>query len=178
MEQGRRTGRRNKTQKLKKKKQAKEKASKQLRQHKLEGPSGEPRRGFAKYRGGAGSEGPAWAGDGQEEQQGRAGQGSPSVVSAHSQLDSKRDGAIPAGMARERRPDPVLCPWNAWPEQVHAQQAASGQKAALREAMGRGGEWEGAELGKVGSTSRLSLRENNLYTQLGFTHGPARHILL
>lgn len=44
--------------------------------------------------------------------------------------------------------------------------------------MGRGGEWEGAELGKVGSTSRLSLRENNLYTQLGFTHGPSRHILL
>lgn len=44
--------------------------------------------------------------------------------------------------------------------------------------MGRGGEWEGAELGKVGSTSRLSLRENMLYTQLGFTHGPARHILL
>lgn len=40
----------------------------------------------------------------------------------------------------------------------------------------RGGKWEGAELGKVGSTSRLSLQENNLLhalsTQLGGSPRP------
>lgn len=80
-------------------------------------------------------------------------------------------------VAQQERPEPVLCPWSALPGQVQVKQAGSGQKAALREPTGRRGrKWEGAELGKVGSTSRLSLQENNLLralsTQLGGSPRP------